>query len=90
VSIEWTGNRDCLEWPHITDRVDHFAAVLDESAPESDYQTALVDLLGDAMHFAESSKCDFEEALRVAREHYETEVEREKDGAHVCDTEATE
>lgn len=43
-------------------------------ATRTDEEDALMDLLGDLMHWADRNDCDFEHELRRARTHYEAET----------------
>ena len=41
---------------------------------DDDTYTNLVDFLADAMHWSRANALDFEELLRVAERHYQTEI----------------
>jgi hypothetical protein len=45
----------------------------------TDYDTALIDLLGDLMHWCDRNAFDFGSALKTARMHYEAETTRENE-----------
>lgn len=47
----------------------------------SDREDALKDLLANLMHLAAEQGTDFDEALAVARIHYEAETEKEREAA---------
>jgi len=54
------------------------AIMVYEQTTQVEREDALKDLLASAMHWADEQGQDFEEALRVARMHYESEVLEEQ------------
>jgi hypothetical protein len=60
-------NGDRAEWAAAALR--HF-----QCCTGTDYDTALVDLLGDLMHWCDRNGVDFEDELSRARRHYDAET----------------
>jgi hypothetical protein len=61
------------------DRAEWAAAALDhfQCTTGTDYESAIVDLLCDLMHWCDRNDSDIEAALSVARMHYEAETSSE-------------
>lgn len=55
----------------------HRCVMYFEQQTRSDRENSLKDLLANLMHWADQHGQDFEDALRVARMHYEAEVQEE-------------
>ena len=55
--------------------LDAYAVEIGEVGPGVDWHTVVTDMLADVMHACteDCEKCDFEDALRVARDHHRAE-----------------
>lgn len=59
----------------MNERAERAAQVLDLAELNgSDPESALVDVLADLMHYCHVTSRDFDESLRIARQHFEEEV----------------
>jgi len=75
--IEWTNEEDGIIRPK--DRRNYIAGIFSETTyGEMDGKISVLDILFDLQHYCHLEKIDFDDALRIARDHFQVEVNEEK------------